>query len=49
MKKAKEKAKEKPKQKSSPEQLSPEEVLQRMNSFSARKEKFVAAIKKSQD
>jgi hypothetical protein len=39
------KAKEKP----SPKQISPEEALKRMKSFSKRKEKFVAAIKKSQD
>jgi hypothetical protein len=39
----------KSKQKSStPEQISPEEALTRMKSFTERKEKFVAAIKKSQ-
>jgi hypothetical protein len=42
--------KKKSKQKSSsPEQISPEEALKRMKSFALRKEKFVAAIKKSQD
>lgn len=41
---------EKPQSKSSnPEQVSPEEALKRMKSFSERKEKFVAAIKKSQN
>ena len=40
---------EKPEQKSSPEQISPEEALKRMKKFSERKEKFVAAIKKSQN
>jgi hypothetical protein len=39
----------KAKQKSSPEQISPEEALKRMKSFAMRKEKFVAAIKKSQN
>jgi hypothetical protein len=40
----------KSKQKSStPEQISPAEALKRMKSFTERKEKFVAAIKKSQN
>jgi hypothetical protein len=39
----------KSKQKSSPEQISPVEALKRMKSFAERKEKFVAAIKKSQN
>jgi hypothetical protein len=43
------KAKERSKQKSSPEQISPAEALKRMKSFTERKEKFVAAVKKSQD
>jgi hypothetical protein len=34
---------------SSPEQVTPEEALRRMRSFAGRKEKFVAAIKKSKD
>jgi hypothetical protein len=33
----------------SPEQISPVEALNRMKGFSARKEKFVAAIKESKD
>jgi hypothetical protein len=33
----------------SPEQVMPEEALRRMRSFAGRKEKFVAAIKKSKD
>ena len=33
----------------SPEQVTPEEALRRMRSFAERKEKFVAAIKKSKD
>lgn len=37
------------KQKSSSEHISPEEALKRMKSFEDRKEKFVAAIKKSQN
>jgi hypothetical protein len=45
----KKKTDQKPKQKSSPEQVSPEEALKRMKSFSERKEKFIAAIKKSQN
>ena len=46
----KEKKAKKTEQKSSKaEQVSPEEALKRMKSFSARKEKFVAAIKKSQN
>jgi hypothetical protein len=35
--------------KNSPEQVSPELALKRMRSFAERKEKFVAAIKKSKD
>jgi hypothetical protein len=42
--------KKKTEQKSSTaEQISSEEALKRMKSFSKRKEKFVAAIKKSQN
>lgn len=33
----------------SPEQVTPEEALERMRSFIGRKEKFVAAIKTSKD
>jgi hypothetical protein len=33
----------------SPQQVTPEESLNRMRSFTARKESFVAAIKKSKD
>ena len=33
----------------SPEQVSAEEALRRMKAFTERKEKFVAAIKKSKD
>ena len=33
----------------SPEQVTAEEALRRMRSFNERKEKFVAAIKKSKD
>ena len=40
--------KRKPK-KEAPEQISASEALKRMKSFSERKEKFVAAIKKSKD
>lgn len=40
----------KSKQKSSTsEQISTEEALKRMKSFSERKEKFIAAVKKSQN
>jgi hypothetical protein len=35
--------------KDSAEQVSPEEALKRMSSFKERKDKFVAAIKKSKD
>lgn len=35
--------------KNAPEQVTPEEALKRMRSFAERKEKFVAAIKKSKD
>ena len=35
--------------KESAEQVSPEEALTRMSSFKERKDKFVAAIKKSKD
>ena len=35
--------------KDSAEQLSPEEALKRMSKFKERKDKFVAAIKKSKD
>jgi hypothetical protein len=46
----KKKQSKKSEQKSStPEQVSPEEALKRMKSFSERKEKFIAAIKKSQN
>lgn len=46
----KEKKAKKSNQKSSKaEQVSPEEALKRMKGFSERKEKFVAAIKKSQN
>jgi hypothetical protein len=46
----KKKQSEKSKQKSSTsEQISPKEALKRMESFSERKEKFIAAIKKSQN
>lgn len=42
--------KEKSKQKSSKSgKISPEEALMRMKNFAGRKEKFIAAIKKSQD
>ncbi|HEX9962668.1 MAG TPA: hypothetical protein VGB00_17175 [Pyrinomonadaceae bacterium] len=44
--------KDKPKEKAqseSPEQVSPAEALKRMKSFSERKEKFVAAIRQSQN
>jgi hypothetical protein len=34
---------------SSPEQVTPEESLKRMKAFTERKERFVAAIKKSQN
>jgi hypothetical protein len=34
---------------SAPEQVSPAEALKRMKSFSERKEKFVAAIRQSQN
>lgn len=34
---------------SSPEQVSAAEALRRMKAFAERKEKFVAAIKKSKD
>jgi hypothetical protein len=34
---------------SSPEQVTPEEALARMKSFSDRKERFIAAIKKSKN
>ncbi|HEY0048431.1 MAG TPA: hypothetical protein VGB68_04040 [Pyrinomonadaceae bacterium] len=34
---------------STPEQVSPAEALKRMKSFSERKEKFVAAIRQSQN
>jgi cytochrome c556 len=37
------------KQSSESETLSPEESLKRMKSFTERKEKFIAAIKKSQN
>jgi hypothetical protein len=37
------------KQTSSPEQISPAEALKRMKSFSQRKEKFVAAVRQSQN
>ena len=41
---------EKPKRKSSKsEQLSPAEALKKMKSFSERKEKFIAAIRQSQN
>jgi hypothetical protein len=43
------KTEKKTEQKPSPEQISSEEALRRMKSFSQRREKFVAAIKKSQD
>jgi hypothetical protein len=43
------KADKKIKQKTSPEQVSPEEALKRMKSFSERKEKFVASIRPSQN
>lgn len=46
----KDKAKEKVKQTESPEQVSPAEALKRMKGFaSQRKEKFVAAIRQSQN
>ena len=34
---------------STPEQVSPEEALERMKNFTGRKEQFIAAIKKSQN
>jgi hypothetical protein len=34
---------------SMPEPVKPEEALKRMKSFTERKEKFIAAIKKSQN
>jgi hypothetical protein len=46
------KHKEKPdgkKQRRSAEQVTPEEALTRMKSFSERKEKFVAAVQKSKN
>jgi hypothetical protein len=46
--KKKQDVKSKP-QSSTPEQISSEEALKRMKSFSKRKEKFIAAIKKSQN
>jgi hypothetical protein len=33
----------------STEQITPEEALKRMKSFQERKEKFIAAVKKSKD
>jgi hypothetical protein len=41
------KKEEKSNQKSSSEQITPAESLKRMKGFSQRKEKFIAAIKKS--
>jgi hypothetical protein len=44
--------KDKPKEKAqseSPEQVSPAEALKRMKGFSERKEKFIAAIRQSQN
>jgi hypothetical protein len=41
--------KKKKKQTESPEQVAPEEALQRMKNFSQRKESFVAAIRQSQN
>lgn len=35
--------------KNSPEQIKPEEALSRMTGFADRKEKFIAAIKKSKN
>jgi hypothetical protein len=46
MKKETTKAKKKS---SKSEQISPEEALKRMKSFTERKEQFIAAIKKSTD
>lgn len=46
MKKKEEKSKQKA---SESEQVSPAEALKRMKGFSQRKEKFIAAIKKSQN
>ncbi|HSI88252.1 MAG TPA: hypothetical protein VK918_04295 [Pyrinomonadaceae bacterium] len=43
------KKKDKGEQKESAEQVEPEEALKRMSSFKDRKDKFVAAIKKSKD
>ncbi len=37
------------KQSSSSEPVAPEEALKRMKTFTKRKEKFIAAIKKSQN
>ena len=37
------------KERSSPEQITAEEALARMKSFSDRRERFIAAIKKSKD
>jgi hypothetical protein len=46
----KKKTNEKSKQESSEsEQIEPAEALKRMKGFSARKEKFIAAIKKSKN
>ena len=39
----------KKKESSSPEKISATEALKRMKSFGERKEKFVAAVKKSKD
>jgi hypothetical protein len=42
-------AEKKETKKSSPEQVSPKEALRRMKQFTARKEKFIAAVRKSKD
>ena len=49
MKKKSEKSKQKSSKSEKSEQISPEEALKRMKGFSERKERFVAAIKKSQN
>lgn len=43
------KDKTKAKQSSSPEQIAPEEALRRMKNFTKRKEKIVAAVRKSEN
>jgi hypothetical protein len=44
----KKESKKSKKQTSSPEQITAEESLSKMKSFTQRKEKFIASIKKSQ-